>query len=200
AIRFPEEDQTLEDGSSLTGVRSMGRGARGVRGIKLRPGDRVVSMATLEETGDILSISASGYGKRTTIEEYRRQSRGGLGIINLKVSEKTGPVVGVRHVLEGHGVMLIAQSGKLIRVKVDEVSRIGRATQGVRVMHLGDKDRVVAAAKIVTEDEEEVAVDELVQDAGGEVPADGEAADAGAPEVSDPGSGEGPAGEPDDAE
>ncbi|MEO1083464.1 MAG: DNA gyrase subunit A, partial [Acidobacteriota bacterium] len=70
AIRFPEEDQTLEDGSSLTGVRSMGRGARGVRGIKLRPGDRVVSMATLEETGDILSISTSGYGKRTAIEEY----------------------------------------------------------------------------------------------------------------------------------
>ncbi|MEM6792523.1 MAG: DNA gyrase subunit A [Acidobacteriota bacterium] len=155
AIRFPEEDQELEDGSSLTGVRSMGRGARGVRGIKLRPGDRVVGMAMLESEGDILSISANGYGKRTSIDEYRRQSRGGLGIINLKVSEKTGPLVGVRHVHPEHGVMLIAQSGKLIRIQVDDVSRIGRATQGVRVMNLGSEDRVVAVAKIVTEDEEE---------------------------------------------
>ena len=170
SIRFPEEDQTLEDGSSLTGVRSMGRGARGVRGIKLRPGDRVVSMATLEETGDILSISANGYGKRTAIDEYRRQSRGGMGIINLKVSDKTGPVVGVRHVLEGHGVMLIAQSGKLIRIQIDEVSRIGRATQGVRVMNLGGTDRVVAVAKIVTEDEEEIVgeEDEAAVEAGSE--------------------------------
>ncbi|MEM8994486.1 MAG: DNA gyrase subunit A [Acidobacteriota bacterium] len=200
AIRFPEEDQTLEDGSSLTGVRSMGRGARGVRGIKLRPGDRVVSMATLEETGDILSLSASGYGKRTAIEEYRRQSRGGLGIINLKVSEKTGPVVGVRHVLEGHGVMLIAQSGKLIRVKVDDVSRIGRATQGVRVMHLGDKDRVVAVAKIVTEDEEEVAVDELAQGAEDGAGADGAAGSAVPSEAADADAAEDPSVESGDAE
>ncbi|MEM1177651.1 MAG: DNA gyrase subunit A [Acidobacteriota bacterium] len=194
AIRFPEEDQTLEDGSSLTGVRSMGRGARGVRGIKLRPGDRVVSMATLEETGDILSISSNGYGKRTAIDEYRRQSRGGMGIINLKVSEKTGPVVGVRHVLEGHGVMLIAQSGKLIRIHVDEVSRIGRATQGVRVMHLaGADDRVVSMAKIVTEDEEEVAVDDLADgaEAGNDGEATGsEAADSSADSVN-AGSGDG---------
>ena len=154
SIRFPEGDEIQEDGNTLTGIRSMGRVARGVRGIRLRPGDRVVGMAILDSDGDLLSVSANGYGKRTDVAEYRRQSRGGLGIINLKVSEKTGPVVGVKHVRADDGVMLIAQSGKLIRTTVDGVSRIGRSTQGVRLMHLGGKDRVVAVAKIVERDDE----------------------------------------------
>ena len=161
SIRFPSDDETLEDGTSLTGIRTMGRVARGVRGIRLRPGDRVVGMAILDQDGDILSVAAKGYGKRTDVEEYRRQSRGGLGIINLKVSGKTGPVVGVKHVRPDDGVMLIAQSGKLIRTNVDGVSRIGRSTQGVRLMHLSDDDRVVAVAKIVErEDEEEIESEE----------------------------------------
>ena len=155
SIRFPESDQVQEDGSTLTGIRTMGRVARGVRGIRLRPGDRVVGMAILEDDGDLLSVSANGYGKRTDLAEYRRQSRSGLGIINLKVSEKTGPVVGVKHVRPDDGVMLIAQSGKLIRTNVEGVSRIGRSTQGVRVMHLGGDDRVVAVAKIVEREDEE---------------------------------------------
>ncbi len=171
SIRFPEGDETQEDGSTLTGIRAMGRAARGVRGIRLRPGDRVVGMAILDNDGDLLSVSANGYGKRTDVEEYRRQSRGGLGIINLKVSEKTGPVVGVKHVRDDDGVMLIAQSGKLIRTTVDGVSRIGRSTQGVRLMHLGgNQDRVVAVAKIVENDDEEM---EEVEETASAAAADG---------------------------
>ena len=200
SIRFPEGDETQEDGSTLTGIRSMGRVARGVRGIRLRPGDRVVGMAILDSDGDLLSVSANGYGKRTDVEEYRRQSRGGLGIINLKVSEKTGPVVGVKHVRADDGVMLIAQSGKLIRTNVDGVSRIGRSTQGVRLMHLGgDQDRVVAVAKIVESDDEELeAVDEppvsatsddnaVAEDAMGEdAAAEGEVGESSSEDQADP--------------
>ena len=144
SIRFPESD-----------VRPMGRATRGVRGIKLRPGDRVVGTASLEPEGDILTVAAGGFGKRTPLEEYRRQSRGGMGIINLKVSEKTGEVVDVKQVRPGDGMVLITVGGKLIRSSVDGVSVIGRATQGVKVMNLGDDDRVVAVAKIVERDDEE---------------------------------------------
>ncbi|MDA8015804.1 MAG: DNA gyrase subunit A [Thermoanaerobaculia bacterium] len=164
SIRFPEEDETFES-STLVGVRPMGRATRGVRGIKLRHGDRVVGMAALENgadaEGDILTISENGYGKRTEVAEYRRQSRGGMGIINLKASTKTGTVAGVRHVDEGDGLMLITHGGKLIRTSTEGVSRIGRATQGVKVMDLGaSEDRVVALAKIVEREEDDEAAGE----------------------------------------
>ena len=152
-IRFPENDEETEDGRRLTGVRAMGRVARGVRGIDLRPDDRVVSMETLDREGDLLTVSDKGYGKRTVIEEYRRQSRGGKGIINLKVTSKTGRVVAVKQVRLGDGMVLITVGGKLIRSSIDGVSQIGRATQGVKLMDLGQKDRVVAVAKIVERDE-----------------------------------------------
>ena len=144
SIRFPESD-----------VRPMGRATRGVRGIALRPGDRVVGTASLEPEGEILTIAAGGFGKRTVLEEYRRQSRGGKGIINLKVSDKTGEVVDVKQVRPGDGMVLITVGGKLIRSSVDGVSIIGRATQGVKVMNLGDDDRVVAVAKVVEREEDE---------------------------------------------
>ncbi len=160
-IRFPEGDEETAEGRKLTGVRAMGRVARGVRGIDLRPGDRVVSMEALDREGDLLTVAAGGYGKRTALlksdgkEEYRRQSRGGKGIINLKVSDKTGEVVAVKQVRPGDGMVLITQEGKLIRSSVDGVSRIGRATQGVKVMDLGSEDRVVAVAKIVERDDDD---------------------------------------------
>ena len=144
AIRFPATD-----------ARSMGRATRGVRGIALQPGDRVVGMAPLDPEGDILTVSERGYGKRTALEEYRRQSRGGKGIINLKVSSKTGEVVSIKQVHEGDGMMLITQAGKLIRTGVEGVSKIGRSTQGVRVMNLDDDDRLVAVAKVVEREDEE---------------------------------------------
>ena len=152
AIRFPEEDET-NDGVTLTGVRSMGRTAYGVRGILLRESDRVVGMEALEKEGDLLIVTENGYGKRTAIEEYRRQSRGGLGIINLKVSDKTGPVVGVKQVKPENGVVLITQGGKLIRISAGEVSRYGRSTQGVRVMDLDAGDKLVALAKVEGEED-----------------------------------------------
>ena len=155
SIRFPETDEETEDGKKLIGVRAMGRVARGVRGLDRRSGDRVVSVETLDREGDLLTVAAGGFGKRTAIEEYRRQSRGGKGIINLKVTEKTGEVVAVKQVRPGDGMVLITQAGKLIRSSVDGVSRIGRATQGVKVMDLGADDRVVAVAKIIERDEDD---------------------------------------------
>ena len=164
SIRFPEADEETEDGKKLTGVRAMGRVARGVRGIDLRTGDRVVSVEALDREGDLLTVAAGGYGKRTTLEEYRRQSRGGKGIINLKVTAKTGEVVAVKQVRPGDGMVLITQAGKLIRSSVDGVSTIGRATQGVKVMDLGADDRVVAVAKIVDRDDDEESTEKTAGD------------------------------------
>jgi len=144
AIRFPSTD-----------ARPLGRATRGVRGVRLRSGDRVVGMETLVAEGDLLTVSVLGYGKRTRLDEYRVQSRGGKGIINLKVSEKTGEVVGVKQVRPEDGLVLITQGGKLIRTEVSGVSQIGRSTQGVKVMNLGRGDTVVAVAKVVESDDEE---------------------------------------------
>ncbi len=144
SIRFPE-----------TGARTMGRATRGVRGVALRKGDRVVGMEVLEEEGTIFTVSEGGYGKRTELGEYRRQSRGGKGIINLKVSDKTGQVIGVKQVMPDDGVMLITQEGKIIRIGVGGVSVIGRSTQGVKLMDLDAKDRLVALAKIIERDDED---------------------------------------------
>jgi DNA gyrase subunit A len=144
AIRFPEAD-----------VRSMGRPAYGVRGIRLESGDQVVGMAALEGGGDILTVASRGYGKRTSIDEYREQGRGGKGIINLKVSAKTGEVVGVLEVTAGDNVILISQEGKLIRIDVDGMRTIGRSTQGVKVMDLDGEDTLVAMAKVVERESEE---------------------------------------------
>ncbi len=148
AVRFPETD-----------VRSMGRVSRGVRGINLRDGDRVVSMESLERDGDLFSLTEKGYGKRTAIEEYRRQGRGGMGIINLKVSDKTGEVIAAKEVTED-GIVIITQEGKIIRIESTSVSRIGRSTQGVKIMDLDGDDRIVAAARIPERDEDEEGDDE----------------------------------------
>ncbi|MFQ5525272.1 MAG: DNA gyrase subunit A [Thermoanaerobaculia bacterium] len=138
AIRFAESD-----------ARPMGRATRGVRGIRLRKGDHVVAMESLEpEGGEILSLTERGVGKRTAVAQYRSQSRGGKGIINLKVSDKTGEVIGARQVIPNDGLMLITQEGKIIRIGVDGVRVSGRSTQGVKLMELDADDRVVAVAKL----------------------------------------------------
>ena len=135
AIAFPEE-----------GVRSMGRTARGVRGITLADGDAVVAMDTLKKDSEVLTVTEGGYGKRTAAEEYRPQTRGGKGLINMKVTEKTGPVVGIRVVHAGQELMLITTDGLVIRTSVDEISRISRNTQGVRLMTISENDRVASMA------------------------------------------------------
>ena len=148
AIRFP--------GSA---VRPMGRMAGGGRGISLRPGDEVVAMAVVRPGGTLLSVTEKGYGKRTPIDEYRVQSRGGVGIINIHASERNGPVVGVAHIDgEENEVMIITQQGKVLRTEARDIRPIGRATQGVRLIEIDAQDRVVSIARLVERDGEEDAV------------------------------------------
>jgi DNA gyrase subunit A len=145
AIHFSEQD-----------ARPMGRATRGVRGISLRKGDKVVAMEALDEDGgDVLSLAENAVGKRTPVAQYRLQRRGGKGIINLKISERTGRVIGAKQVRPEDGLMLITQDGKIIRINVDGVRLSGRSTQGVKLMDLGEKDRLVAVAKLAEQEEGE---------------------------------------------
>jgi DNA gyrase subunit A len=141
AIRFAESD-----------VRPMGRTAYGVRGISLREGDEVVAMEVVRQGGTLLTVTENGYGKRTEIDEYRLQSRGGLGIINIQTSDRNGRVVGVAYVVSGDELMLISQQGKVIRMSTDDIRVIGRATQGVRLIETEENDKVVSIARLEEED------------------------------------------------
>ena len=140
-IRFPHED-----------VREMGRQAYGVIGIRLDEGDYVVSMiASSNETDQVLSVTEGGFGKRTAVEEYRTQGRGGRGIINVKTTEKNGKVVAIMRVQEESDILIMTANGKLIRVRSQDIRSVGRATQGVRLIHLGDDDKVTAATLVEPE-------------------------------------------------
>ncbi len=131
AIKFSEKD-----------VRQTGRSASGVRGISLRKGDSVIGMELLGDGERILTVSEHGYGKRTESSFYKVQRRGGKGLTNMKVTKKTGPVSAIKKVTGGEQLMLISNQGTAIRVEVDGISLIGRATQGVRVMRLSEGDRL----------------------------------------------------------
>lgn len=143
AIRFHESD-----------VRPKGRTARGVRGITLDEGDWVVGMDVAVAGCDLMVVTEKGYGKRTELSEYRVTGRAGKGIRTIAVTEKNGPVSGVKVVREDDEIMLISQEGIMIRFSVTDVSRMGRATQGVRLMRLEADDRVVALAKIAGKDDD----------------------------------------------
>ena len=127
-------------------VRSMGRIARGVKGITLRPGDEVVGMDTIKENYEILTVTAGGFGKRTKVEEYSTYHRSGKGMKNLKVTEKTGEVIGIKVVCDGQELMLISSEGKIIRTEISGISCIGRDTQGVMVMKTSENDQVSSMA------------------------------------------------------
>jgi DNA gyrase subunit A len=140
----------------------MGRGAYGVKGVTLEEGDAVVSAETLpaeptagEPAPTILTVTANGYGKRTELGEYRVQSRGGKGIINLKTTPSKGKVVGIIHVTDQSEVIIITQQGKLIRLESSAIRSAGRSTQGVRLLRMeqGEGDRI-AAACLIPESEE----------------------------------------------
>jgi DNA gyrase subunit A len=148
-IRFPETD-----------VRSMGRTATGVKGITLRDHDEVVGMEVLEEGTEILIVTKNGYGKRTAAMEYRVQSRGGKGIKTCNVTEKNGELVSMRVVTGEEDLMLITTGGVLIRLAVDEISSMGRNTQGVRLIRLDENEDefVATVAKVEKEEEKEVEV------------------------------------------
>ncbi|MEK6809082.1 MAG: DNA gyrase subunit A [Nanoarchaeota archaeon] len=152
ANRFNEKD-----------VRSMGRAASGVRGIRLDENDEVIGMLAADENMDILTMTEKGYGKRTPVSEYRLCNRGGKGVTNIKITDKNGPVKAVMLVDGKEEIMLVSKQGNWIRVKCSDISVIGRATQGVRVMRLEEGDSLAAAAKIVVDDEEEVKSSEQIQ-------------------------------------
>ena len=143
SIRFRESD-----------VRPMGRSARGVRAVRMRSDDRLVGMEVLSGKPDVLSVTRNGYGKRTALEEYRIQGRGGSGIINMRVTGRNGPVVASFQVAPEDQVLLITAQGKIIRMDVAGISRIGRAAQGVRLIQLEEGDAVVAAIRTAERVEE----------------------------------------------
>lgn len=155
AIRFSLED-----------VRPMGRSAAGVKGIALRRNDFVISGLVIEsgdEAMEIMSISELGYGKRTRAGLYKQQSRGGLGIINFKVTTKTGKVVGALPVKDGDGLILLTSANKVVRCAVDEISSYGRSTSGVIVVRLDDGATVVACDRLVQDGVVSEKVDEIVE-------------------------------------
>jgi DNA gyrase subunit A len=141
SIRFPEAQ-----------ARAMGRAATGVRGMDLADGDELVGMEILSPGATVLTVTANGYGKRTPLEDYRVQNRGGMGIITIRTSERNGEVIGIAQVVDDDQVMLITNGGKVLRCRVATISTMGRATQGVRLMELGEGEALVAMARLAEED------------------------------------------------
>ncbi|HYV26783.1 MAG TPA: DNA gyrase C-terminal beta-propeller domain-containing protein, partial [Candidatus Eisenbacteria bacterium] len=159
SIRFAEEN-----------VRSMGRPAAGVRGIQLEKSDAVVSLAVVAKDATLLVVGENGIGKRTpfdmtlpdgTVEPvYRLQSRGGKGIITMKTTDKTGRVVGALPVRETDEIMIITAGGQMVRTFVKDIREAGRNTQGVKVIGLAEGDKLVAIAPVISEQQEDAAVQE----------------------------------------
>jgi DNA gyrase subunit A len=135
-----------------TEVRPMGRAAAGVRGMALAEGDEVVGMEILSPGASILTATERGYGKRTPLEDYRLQRRGGQGIITIRTTARNGPVVGVAQVVDDDEVMLITDGGKVLRCRVSGISTMGRATQGVRLMDLSTGEKLVSVARLAERD------------------------------------------------
>jgi DNA gyrase subunit A len=137
AIRFSEAD-----------ARPMGRSAYGVRGMQLREGDEVVAMEVVSDDGTLLTVCEKGFGKRTEVAEYRRQTRGGIGLKNVQTSERNGLVVGIECVTDQHELLLVTEQGQIIRMKAGDLRPIGRDTQGVKLMDLAEGDRLVSIAAL----------------------------------------------------
>jgi DNA gyrase subunit A len=205
AVRLSQGDDEIfigtHDGMAIrfneNGVRPMGRGAAGVKGISLREGDSVVEMDVLpasgepvpeplaegeepeivesepesddaeviasDDRGQVLTVTEKGFGKRTPVSAYRLQSRGGIGVTNIKTTDKNGKVAGISYVFEDDQVLLITEQGMIIRTNVADIRSIGRSTQGVRVINIDENDLVVAAVKLVDKDdgEDEILADDI---------------------------------------
>ena len=153
AMRFQEGD-----------VRSMGRAAKGVRGIRMPEGQRVLSLIIPQQGGKVLTVSEYGYGKQTPITEYPTKGRGGQGVIAIQFSERNGQLVGAEQVFDGDEVMLISDQGTLVRTRCEEISVSGRNTQGVRVIRLKEGEQLVGLARIEEQDEEQGAGGEPVSE------------------------------------
>lgn len=182
-----EDDQVVlgtRKGMSIrfmhTDVRAMGRAAGGVRGISLDRDDEVVDMAVIRPEMSLLTVCENGFGKRTDIDAYRLQKRGGSGVINIRANERNGDVVALRAVTDADELMLISAQGIMLRTEVSQLREIGRATQGVKLMKPDEGDKVVSVARIASEEADEDAsaaardVAEQPSDAGGELPTGGD--------------------------
>ncbi len=154
SIRFGEEQ-----------VRAMGRSAAGVKAITAGPDDGAVGMEVLEPGHTILTVTEFGYGKRTPLDQYREQNRGGQGIITIKTTERNGSVVGIVQVADEDEIMLITDGGKVIRMRVNGIPTMGRNTQGVRLMGTSDDERVVSVARIAERDDDAESDEESTQPA-----------------------------------
>jgi DNA gyrase subunit A len=141
AMRFDEK-----------GIRSVGRTAGGVRGIRLRKGDRVVDLALVREGGSLLTVCANGYGKRTGLSEYPCHSRGGQGVLDIRTTKRNGPVVAMREVLDGQQIILITERGMTVRIPVSSIRARGRNTQGVKLIAIAAEDKVSGVAAVASEE------------------------------------------------
>jgi DNA gyrase subunit A len=144
AVRFAETD-----------VRAMGRVSKGVRGMRLPEGHSVISMVIPEQDGLLLTVCENGYGKRTHISEFPTKGRGGKGMIAIQASDRNGPLVGVTQLFDGDEIMLISDQGTMVRTRGDEVSIVGRNTQGVRVIRLKENEKLVSLARIAEPEEDD---------------------------------------------
>ena len=144
AVRFSETD-----------VRAMGRVSKGVRGMRLPDGHSVISMVVPEQNGLLLTVCENGYGKRTHISEFPTKGRGGKGMIAIQASDRNGPLVGVTQLFDGDEIMLISDQGTMVRTRGDEVSIVGRNTQGVRVIRLKENEKLVSLARIAEPEEDD---------------------------------------------
>ena len=143
SIRFHEKD-----------ARPMGRVSQGVRGMRLDKNQKLISLIVLGE-GNILTAPENGFGKQTKADEFSNQRRGGKGVIAIQTSKRNGNVIGANQVQEKDEVMFISSSGNLIRTKIDAISVIGRNTQGVKLIRLSDKDKLLGMEKIISDDDNE---------------------------------------------
>src|SRR3954454_2336404 len=153
AVRFHE-----------SATRAMGRSTEGVRGMRLRKGDEVIEIAIAQDDADLLVVTENGFGKRTRISDYRRTGRGGLGVKTVQLTEARGKLAGARVVRDGMHLMLISTAGTVIRMPVEEVKRLGRATQGVTVMRLRGASETVSSLALVAESDDEQLVDDVVDE------------------------------------
>jgi len=158
-----------------TDARSMGRVSKGVRGMRLPEGHEVISMVIPEEDGFLLTVCENGYGKRTKVDEFPTKGRGGKGMIAIQASERNGPLVGATQLFSGDEIMLISDQGTMVRTRGDEVSVVGRNTQGVRIIRLKDTENLVRLARIAEPEEDEFLIEGAVDDnaAEGSLPAEG---------------------------
>ena len=143
AIRFPEKQ-----------VRDMGRAASGVRGVRFGKKDEVIAMEITDARATVLTITTLGFGKKSSFKEYRLQSRGGKGVINIKLTPKNGEVASVLSVLDEDEIILVTTAGMVVRCPVNQIRTSGRASQGVHVIRLREKDKVANAARVVAQEEE----------------------------------------------